>query len=326
MNFFIRARTTLLATLISSCALASESLPVKNEIEFAKLAKNQTNLPMTYIIDQLKQVDYDASIIKSINSPAENRTWDWYKDHLITQKRIKDGVKYWLKHRQILNTARRRYGVNPGIIVAIIAIETNFGKNEGHYPILNALGTLAFYNKSRSLFFQSELEKFLVLKHKYNWHHILSSYAGAFGIPQFMPGSFEKYATSKNAARNVDIVHNHNSAILSIARYLSSHGWNKDQYVILPGHYSSPLTLKRLIQSTRSEAGRRFFKKYHIKKAEEIQLIKLNTKTGNNYRLALPNFKCIETYNNSVNYAMAVNDLSRYIQYEIKRHHSDNIQ
>ncbi|MCB1827583.1 MAG: lytic murein transglycosylase, partial [Coxiellaceae bacterium] len=151
---------------------------------------NKTNLTKI-----MAQASYDPKVIHWITHPFEKKPWNFYRSFFVRQDRIDNGVKYWLQHKKLFNKIQKEYGVDPSVIIAIIGIESFFGEHAGTYNELNALTTLSFYYPKRSKFFRSELTEFLRLTRHEKLNPLLlkGSYAGALGIPQFMPSSYRNY-------------------------------------------------------------------------------------------------------------------------------------
>mgnify|MGYP003953022963 CR=1 FL=1 len=280
------------------------------------------NIKAQEVTKILQSIQYQPDIIKRINHPAEQKTWDWYQQFFITPSRVQSGLKYWHKHRHILNVAREKYGVNPSIIVAIAGIETYYGKHQGQYNMLNALGTLAFHYPKRAGFFQKELANYFLLNQKMPLSKVKSSYAGAIGVPQFMPSSYLHYSVSNNPKKMANLITNNNDAILSIANYLSKNGWQRNQFVVLPATSKQKPPSQYFFRSAKKTI--RWYQQRGIKPEWQLNqnqlasLIKLNTHQEHRYWLALPNFYSILSYNPRVNYAMAVFRLSRALEYQAK--------
>ena len=144
----------------------------------------------------LAQVKYNEEVIFKITHPYEAQPWNVYRAHFLTPERIQQGVLYWQKHATALRYAQQHYGVPTRVIVAIIGVESHYGERTGTYIALNALSTLAFNYPQRSKFFTKELAQFLLLTKEQQLPALStkSSYAGALGIPQFMPSSYRHYA------------------------------------------------------------------------------------------------------------------------------------
>jgi membrane-bound lytic murein transglycosylase B len=151
----------------------------------------------------------------------------------LKELRIRAGLQFWLEHAEILQTVYEQYEVPPEIIVAIIGVETWYGKNTGDFGVMEALATLGFYSPRRGDFFRDELEHFLVLarENKLNPLKVKGSYAGAIGIPQFMPGNWRKYAVAYEEKNTIDLINNIADSISSVGNYLKTFGWQKDMPV-----------------------------------------------------------------------------------------------
>ena len=167
-------------------------------------------------------------ILQAISTPAETtRSWREYHDMLLTDKRVAGGLEFWNKHRAALERAQREYGVPAEYVVAIIGVETLYGRNTGRWRIIDALATLAFDYPPRAEFFRQELESYLLLARDegINVFAMRGSYAGAFGIPQFMPGSARRYAVDFDGSGAIDLHRSPVDAVGSVANFLSRHGW-----------------------------------------------------------------------------------------------------
>lgn len=180
------------------------------------------------LIRLFQKTNYVPEVIDRINAPFEEKPWDFYKNFFITDKRIQDGVNFWKVHSSTLSTVEKTYGVPPSIIVAIVGIESNYNQVTGAYPELGTLATLSFKYPKRALFFQSELQHFLLLTKEYNLSplEVSGSYAGALGIPQFMPSSYRQFAVSLNNNPKVNLLTDPEDSIASIANFLQKKAGN----------------------------------------------------------------------------------------------------
>ena len=207
------------------------------------------------------------------------------------------------------------------MIVAIIGIETLYGKNQGNYRVLDALTTLAFYYPQRSEFFTKELKEFLLLcrEHGVSATKYLGSYAGAMGKPQFMPSSYRAYALNQRGKRQTDLMNNDKDVIISVANYFHRHGW-KEHEAVAQLTTVKPETLKR-VNVTRKYASYPMstLLAVGVKPVRPVMqdsmagIIELITKNGQEYWLAYPNFYVITHYNSSPQYALAALLLSEEI-------------
>ena len=167
-------------------------------------------------------------IIEAITRPVEKvAPWWEYRERFVTAERISDGVQFWTEHRDALEHAAAQYQVPAEYIVAILGVETHYGRNTGHYRALDALATLAFDYPPREKFFRSELEQFLLLakENKLDARTVTGSYAGALGAPQFMPSQYRRYAVDANGDRRRDLWNDWDDIIASVANYLREYGW-----------------------------------------------------------------------------------------------------
>jgi membrane-bound lytic murein transglycosylase B len=185
----------------------------------------------------LGSAERQESILKAIARPAEKtKPWHEYRQIFVTEKRTSQGREFHAQYGASLQRAEREYGVPEEIIVAIIGVETSYGRNKGSYRVLDALSTLAFDYPPRSEFFSKELRHFLILAREQQLpaDELLGSYAGAMGYGQFMPSSFRAYAVDFDADGTADIWNNPVDAIGSVANYFKRHGWTPGSPVTSP--------------------------------------------------------------------------------------------
>ena len=174
--------------------------------------------------------------IKPAAVPELQRSWPRYRERFLNERRISHGLAFWQEHGAELRRAEAIYGVPREIIVAIIGVETEYGRNMGKFSVLEALSTLAFNYPPRAPFFRSELEHFLLLSRENGLAplDIKGSYAGAMGIPQFMPSSQRRYAVDFDGDGRIDLRGSTSDAIGSVASFLALHGWQTGAPVAVP--------------------------------------------------------------------------------------------
>jgi membrane-bound lytic murein transglycosylase B len=181
------------------------------------------------------QARFQPSIIKAITPPTEPHALSWqaYRALFLTPQRIEAGIEFRERHREALSRAVDLYGVPEEIIVAIIGVETVYGRNTGNYRVIDALTTLAFDYPPRAEFFRTELENYLLFARDAGIEplSLKGSYAGAIGIPQFMPGSYRRYAVDMDGDGKQDLSGSVADAIGSVANFLQAHGWETGQPV-----------------------------------------------------------------------------------------------
>jgi membrane-bound lytic murein transglycosylase B len=271
-------------------------------------------------------VQFRPDVINSMNKPAESLSWDRYRALFLTEKRIRLGVQFWRAHTKTLVLAQKRYGVPPSMIVAIIGVETFYGANTGDYRVIDTLSTLAFSYPSHQKFFRNELKQYLLLTRELNLDplELRGSYAGAMGLPQFMPSSYRAYAISLNNSSHVDLLNNPDDAILSVANYFKNHGWQANQPVTTRAHIKKG-DMSNLIQKSSKPhltlaefAHQGVHPVSHYNKQEKAALIQLQGEKSPEYWLTFANFYSITRYNGSINYAMATYQLSQDIAQQMK--------
>lgn len=273
----------------------------------------------TELIALFDSVKIRPKVMQSIKKPLEKKPWHTYQLMFVTEWRIRNGVEFWNKHREVLERAEKIYGVPASIIVATIGVETKYGRNTGEYPVIDALTNIAFSDSPRAAFFRSELEQFLLLTREQhvNPRSVTGSYAGAIGQPQFMPSSYRNYAVNFSGSGTIDLSHNVADIIGSVANYYKKHGWQTNQPVAIPA------------SMTGGKFQVRFAKQKSLSRSELIEygvtpptysltdqrykIIELQNYYGNEYWLGFRNFDVIKRYNPSDLYAMAVYQLSYYI-------------
>jgi membrane-bound lytic murein transglycosylase B len=261
-------------------------------------------------------------ILKRIASPSEGLPWHKYRKIFLTDIRIENGVKFWRENADALANVSAQTGVAPEIIVAIIGVETGYGKNMGNHRVLDALATLAFAYPPRSPFFTGELEQFLLLcrEEGMNPREPLGSYAGAMGYPQFMPGSFRNLAKDFEHDGHRDIWKNPRDAIASVANYFEKNGWQRGQNVAVQAkavgnQYKSVLNKDLKPNTTLAQLNR-----VNVSTLENlpintnVKLVALEQTEGDELWLGLHNFYVITRYNHSPLYAMAAYQLSQEIK------------
>jgi membrane-bound lytic murein transglycosylase B len=269
----------------------------------------------------LRPARYRQSIIDAITRPAEAKPWSHYRKIFVTDSRIQQGVEFWSANEALLQAAEREFGVPPEIIVAIIGVETRYGRHIGKYPVVDALSTLAFAYPKRSQFFTKELEEFLLLsrEERLRGSTAMGSYAGAMGKPQFIPSSYRAYAIDFDGDGRRDLWESNADVIGSVAAYFKRHGWKS----------GGPITSRALgVNGDHAEfmqAGMKpsiklgTLRKAGIRSEQRTaddalaSLIELDGDAGVEHWLGLHNFYVITRYNHSNLYAMAVHQLSRAI-------------
>ena len=178
------------------------------------------------------QVKPIPAVLKAISPPADPgmRSWAAYRARFVEAKRIRLGLAFWREHEKALGAAHAQFGVPEEIIVAIIGVETIYGRHQGRFGTFAALATLAFGYPPRATLFRKELEELLLLARETEREPLwfTGSYAGALGLPQFLPSSVRRYAVSAAGHARIDLAGHPADAIASVANFLQMHGWERD--------------------------------------------------------------------------------------------------
>lgn len=287
----------------------------------------KNNYPKDYLNDLFKNVSTQTSVLEAIARPAEKKkNWEEYRKIFITDKRIKEGLAFWSENASILAAAEREYGVPPEIVVAIIGVETFYGRYKGKYPVLDSLVTLGFDYPPRQKFFRSELEHFLLLAQEENLNpvEIKGSYAGAMGKSQFISSSYRHYAVDFDQNGTRDLWASNEDAIGSVANYFKTHGWKEGGIITVPAKVEGKRYKQLLEKGLKPVASVSELLQYNVTAVhnadsqQAVALLEFKKNNSDEYWLGFDNFYVITRYNHSHMYAMAVYQLSQQIKKEIK--------
>lgn len=281
---------------------------------FANEVAQKNGLSAKALLKILNQAQVQPKNVNAMDRPFEKLSWARYQPLYVRPSLIQGGMKFWNQNQKILLAASKQYGVPTQIIMAIIGVETAYGQNIGTYRALDALYTLSFDYPRRAEFFQNELAAYLVLTTEAGFDPLglKSSYAGALGMPQFMPSSYQKYAVSKSK-NYPNLFTNVSDVADSVANYLEQMGWRAGQPVTIKAKLSKNVVLTDALKNNTYTLQE--FKKYGIHAEEKLpgslkaNLVILDGKNGTEYWLTFKNFYVIKKYNASNLYAMAVYQL-----------------
>ena len=326
-----KAKTARSATPTAGASYAKR----KDVAEWAEQTAQANQLDVQWVKAHLSKAKFIPSIPKLILPPTHisKKNWAAYQARFIEPKRIQAGVEFWKNNQATLERAEQTYGVPPWLVVGIIGVETFYGQHTGNFRTLDALSTLTFdFPKEhpraaeRQAFFAKELAQFLVLSHqeKINPLQIKGSYAGALGLPQFMPSSWAKFAVDFDGDRHIDLFNNNVDVIGSVAHYFKAFQWQPN----MPTHYRVTFNREQLdmdallapdILPTFSAAN--FMAKGAVLEGDATQhkgpLALIELLNGDNppsYVAGTENFYAITRYNWSSYYAMAVIELGQAIK------------
>ena len=279
------------------------------------------------VVMLLSQAQPQPKILEAMSRPIEKIApwWD-YREHFVTTDRIDRGAQFWLEHRLALERIAAQYQVPPQYLVAIIGVETNYGRNTGPYRAIDALATLAFDYPPRQKFFRSELEEFLILtrENQLDPLTVKGSYAGALGVPQFMPSQYRRYAVNADADKRRDLWNDWDDIFASVANYLHEYGWTPGAPVLAettldpdPSFQIEPRNLE--LTDTVASLGAHGVKvDADVPADTPAVLISAEQRDGPAYRVGFHNFYVITRYNHSARYAMTVHDLAAAVAARVR--------
>ena len=298
-----------------------------------KLAKEQ-QLNERWVKAQLAQAKFIPSIPKLILPPKQvsQKNWAVYQARFIEPKRIQAGVEFWKRNQAVLSKAENTYGVPAWLVVGIIGVETFYGQHTGNFRTLDALSTLTFDFPAehpraveRQAFFAKELAQFLVLAHKEKIkpQSIKGSYAGAMGLPQFMPSSWAKFAVDFDGDQHIDLFGNTADVVGSVANYFKAFQWQTGMPTHFPVSFNrelldmdslmAPDILPTFSVASMSAKGA-VLEGSALQHAGPLALIELlNGDEPPSYVAGTENFYAITRYNWSSYYAMAVIELGQAV-------------
>lgn len=271
------------------------------------------------------QARYQPRVVAAMSRPVlAPPKWNEYAPQFLNAERVDAGLDFWRSNEPALERAQAEFGVPAEVIVAIIGVETYYGRNTGGYRVFDALTTLAFDYPRRGDFFRNELKQFLLLSRDQGFSPLAprGSYAGASGLPQFMPGSTRAYAVDYDGDGRIDLAGDPVDAIGSVGNFLARHGWQPGQPVLAPARIDSQSgeavasKLDGGISERRPlEAWRRDGVEAEALPADlapdPVGLLMLEEADGPSYWLAFANWYVLTRYNRSRLYATAVWQLAQ---------------
>ena len=282
------------------------------------------------LMAQIRYLDSAVQLVKPA-PPGKPKNWQAYSKLMIDAVRIDAGVKFWNENSEALSRAESLYGVPAEIVVGIIGVETVYGRNTGRFRVLDALTTLAFsypeapQRRERMEFFRGELESALLFARQTGIDplSLKGSFAGAIGMPQFMPSSVMKYAVDFDGSGKIDLLNSSTDAIGSVAAFLAGHGWQREQAG--PVVYAATVSPNRAWEPMLGRGLAATYPPQELAAAGVTPAVALpeqlyglvdlqNGAEPTEYWLANGNFFAITQYNRSYFYAMSVVELGRAVR------------
>ncbi len=311
----------------------------------AELAERR-NLDAAWVQAALQRARFVPSVVKFIMPPPAGTAKNWavYRSRFVEPIRIRAGVAFWRANEKWLKLAEERYGVPPEIVVGIIGVETIYGQQMGNFRALDALATLAFDfpagRKDRAPFFRDELESFFVMCQTEGLDPLQpkGSFAGAMGMPQFMPSSFNQYAVDLDGDGRKDLRDNPADVIGSVAHYLKEFGWRRelptrfdvavpvatiDRAALLVPDILPSFTLEEFAERGAQLGAEAFASDVRLADSGglgKLALVELqNGDAAPSYVAGTSNFYAVTRYNWSSYYALAVIELGEAVAREVAR-------
>lgn len=304
-------------------AVYSGSYPSRPDVQqFISLLVNEHGFDAAALSTLFAGVKRSDDTIR-LMSPAPSgfkKSWKAYRARFIDSTRIAAGVRFWDQNAEAVRRASQRYGVPEEIIVAIIGVETVYGRVTGNHRTIDVLTTLAFDYPRRAEYFRGELEQYLLLtrQERIDPFSMRGSYAGAVGLPQFMPTSIRRWAVDFDQDGKIDLRDSPADAIGSVANFLADHGWARGEPLRYRALIAEPERLAPLIEAGITPAfTAEALRAYGVHSADPVSadarlaLIDLpNGDEAPDYWLGGQNFFVITRYNRSSFYAMSVIELA----------------
>jgi membrane-bound lytic murein transglycosylase B len=283
-------------------------------------------LPARHVMALLSAAEPQPQIVDAMNRPAEKTLQWWeYRARMLTPARIQAGAQLWRAHKELLDQIALEYHVPAEYVIAVLGVETLYGRFTGHYRVIDALATLAFDYPPRANYFRHELTDFLLLAREQGLNPlaIRGSYAGAMGALQFMPSSYRKFAVSEQHAARSDLWTDWGDIFASTANFLHQAGWQEGGPVLADAQVDGAQTLQpaehmRLTETLASLRAKGMKIGVELPASTPAMLLAApEAEDQMHYRVGFQNFFVITRYNSSPFYAMAVCDLARAIRERI---------
>jgi membrane-bound lytic murein transglycosylase B len=316
-------------SVVNANESTANNFTAKSEVqEFISYMNHKHNLDKQDLQRLFTQFSSNQDVLHKISNPSEKLSWEKYRKLLLSPNRVTQGRNFLNNYKEILNTVELQFKVPKELIVAILGVESFYGKSSGNLPVFQSLATLAFDYPPRGKFFKQELENFLLLvkEEKLDPYTMQGSYAGAMSPAQFIPSSYRNYAIdfAKIGTKNLNNMQN---AIGSIANYFVKHGWKGGQNVACVAKINNLESTK--FRQYLEPSGSKPMVKYSLRQLQQVGVESLasqnrshnldrqvslmefiNENKRNEYWLGFENFCVITKYNHSVNYALAVYQLA----------------
>ncbi len=295
---------------------------------FLERAVADYDLDADRVAELLAGAEFQQRVADLIARPAEAKPWYDYRPIFITDQRLEEGLEFWRANEALIAEVSERYGVDPQVIVAIIGVETYYGRITGDFRVLDALTTLSFYypkdrTRDRTDFFSKELLEYVKLgdEEQLPLPDVTGSYAGAMGMGQFMPSSYRAYAVDFDDDGRRDLWQSTPDVVGSVANYLAEHGWEAGGPVVREVTLQPDADLSLFERSNYKPTDTVLsFHERGIRSSADLEpdrmaaLVTLEGEQAELYWMTFNNFYVITRYNRSPMYAMVVHELSEALR------------
>ncbi len=312
----------LLSLLVSvTAANAKDFIQFERTANVVEILVTEHGLDRDEVMRWMSSGVYRQASVSNLAAPAEtSKSYVEYKPMFLASSTVRQGKEFSEKYADLLQSAERTYGVPAEIIVAIIGIESRYGRSMGRHRTFDALGSLAVTEGRRADYFQREWIKFILIMVSQGRDPLdmKGSYAGASGYPQFMPTSYDAYAVDHNEDGHIDIWSDPEDAIGSVANYLKQNGWRVGEPILTEATVGQQNSLEinsfsrdKTLQDI-DKAGWVLTSRFETDGF--VFPVRLDTDAGQKYWLGYRNFWVISRYNRSIAYTMAVVELADAIR------------
>lgn len=320
--------------LLAGCLLAAQPAMASSDYlsrpdvrSFIDSMSEEYGIASTDLERILGNVRYSAAAVRLMNpapssAPSPARSYARYRAKFLTPELISAGSRFWTLHAKDLARAEAEYGVPAAVILGVLGVETFFGRNTGSFRAIDALATIAFDGERRQDYFRGELKEFLLLARDTGLDPlaIKGSYAGAVGLPQFMPSSYRRYAVDYDDDGIIDLLGSPSDAIGSIASYMRAFGWVPNE---------TPLAPVRLLPGSEADLVSGLERTHDVSDVQSrgvvfsgrdppeglISIFELPTPgKPSKFVAGFNNFEVVTRYNRSTFYASAVLELGEAIE------------
>ncbi|MEE4175076.1 MAG: lytic murein transglycosylase B [Xanthomonadales bacterium] len=295
---------------------------------FLERARVEYGLDADAVAELLAGAEFQQRVADLIARPAEAKPWYDYRPIFMTDQRLEEGLAFWRANEALIEEVSERYGVDPQVIVAIIGVETFYGRITGTFRVLDALTTLSFYyprdrTRDRTAFFSKELLEYVKLgdEEQLPLPDVTGSYAGAMGMGQFMPSSYRAYAVDFDGDGRRDLWQSTPDVVGSVANYLAVHGWEAGGPVVRDVSLQPDADLALFERSNYKPTETVLsFHEQGIRSSADLEpdrpaaLVRLEGKEDDLHWMTFNNFYVITRYNRSPMYAMVVYQLSEALR------------